>query len=78
MDKDVLRMSIDVMKKHSPEEIKPSNLYLFMADKKIRMLAGNARIVGCSDEEIVKLIQSSVDKMIRTYTQIQQKEGTRD
>lgn len=34
MDKDVLRMSIDVMKKHSPEEIKPSNLYLFMADKK--------------------------------------------
>lgn len=78
MDKNALQMSTDVIKKYCPREIKPSNLYLFMADTKIRMLAANAKMVGCSDEEIIKLIQPSVDKMIKTYTQIQQKEGTRE
>lgn len=58
------KVSVDVMKKYIPKEVKPSNLRLFMADVKIRMLAA---------EEITK----TIDEMIR-YNQIQQKEGTRD
>lgn len=58
------KVSVDVMKKYIPKELKPSNLRLFMADVKIRMLAA---------EEITK----TIDETIR-YNQIQQKEGTRD
>lgn len=58
------KVSVDVMKKYIPKEVKPSNLRLFMADVKIRMLAA---------EEITK----TIDETIR-YNQIQQKEGTRD
>ncbi len=77
MNKDTLHKATDLLKKHEPKKIRMSDLYLFMADTKIRMLVINARMTGISDEEIVKLIQPSVDEMISAYDQVKQKEETR-
>lgn len=76
MNKDTLYKATDVLKKYEPKKIRPSYLYLFMADAKIKTSVMLARMTGISDEEIVKLIEPSVNEMICVYDQIKQKKRT--